>query len=493
MNLRRILVVKLADVGDLLMISPALVALHRAYPQAQIDVLAPPTSAATLLGLPHVDNVLRFDKFGFDRPAALLNPRRWAEGIEFVRTLRAPHYDAVAIMHHLTTRFGAIKFAALALASGAKIRAGLDNGRGWFLTHRVADNGFGAMHEAAYWQQVATLLDGDATPQPLTFSPREADKQKAATLVAQLPDGGPIVAIHPGTGAYAPARRWPSGYFAQLARRLRDDLNARIVIVGGPDVREWAANIVTAAGLADDPACLNLSEQTTLGELAALLAHCQLYIGSDSGPLHIATASGVPVLGIYGPSNHRAWGPYSPDGSTAEFDALTQPSAAWPTPRRHAVLRQSLACSPCLYREHAVGLRNGCPPRECLDTLTPDAAFAAAKKMLEGLLLFRQPPRSIKVHSGGDNCGGNTEVGNEGQGEQIAQHPCEGEGHRHRISPPRYLISAHCVAATVLPLPANCPSPNHDDRNNDDCCFHNFLQSTLYLDYNINVRQVCGG
>ena len=385
MKLERILVVKLADVGDLLMISAALTALHHAHPDARIDVLAPPRSAATLAALPHIDGTILFDKFGFDRPTALLNPRRWADGLRFARQLRAAHYDAVAIMHHLTTRFGSWKFATLALASGAKRRVGLDNGRGWFLTARYPDAGFGAMHEAAYWQQVAALLGADPTPLPLSFTPTATDIQRASQLLTPLlHESGPLVAIHPGTGAYAPARRWPAGYFAQLARRLHDTLNARLVIVGGPDVSEWALRIIESAGLEGDAKTLNLSEQTTLGELAAVLARCDLYIGSDSGPLHIATASGVPVLGIYGPSNHRAWGPYVVGGAATELDALTQEPQNWPPPASHAVLRQSLACSPCLYREHAVGLRHGCPPRECLDTLTPDAALAAVRLMLGG-------------------------------------------------------------------------------------------------------------
>ncbi|PZR95817.1 MAG: glycosyl transferase [Candidatus Chloroheliales bacterium] len=392
MKLQRILVVKLADVGDLLMISPALTALRRAHPDAWIDVLAPPKAAATLAALPHIDGSLLFDKFGFDRPAALLNPRRWAEGLSFARQLRAARYDAVAVMHHLTTRFGGWKFAALALVSGAKIRAGLDNGRGWFLTHRYLDAGFGALHEAAYWQQVAVLLGADPTPLPLAFTPGLADIERAGELLRPLLNiGGPLVAIHPGTGGYAPARRWPAGYFAQLARRLHDALDARIVIVGGADVSQWATRIIESAALVGDPRTLNLSEQTTLGELGAVLARCNLYIGSDSGPLHIATTSGVPVLGIYGPSNHRAWGPYVPGGAATEFDALTVMPQDWPQPAGHAMLRQSLACSPCLYREHAVGLRNGCPPRECLDMLTPDAAFAAARLMLAGRLFLRPP------------------------------------------------------------------------------------------------------
>jgi len=116
-----------------------------------------------------------------------------------------------------------------------------------------------------------------------------------------------------------------------------------------------------------------------LMRLANILRRCDLFIGDDSFPMHMATAVGTPVVAIFGPSNHLAWGPYrarSGDGQAGDADR-----------RALVVRRNDLVCSPCLYRGHALGLRNGCAPRPCLNELGTDAVIAAARR----LLLASQP------------------------------------------------------------------------------------------------------
>src|SRR5205823_10046968 len=112
---RRILAVKLADLGDLLTITPALQALRAAYPEARIDLLAPPQSAHILEGAPYVDNILRFDKFALDNPLGLLRPDRLLGTVSYLLKLRLARYDAFAIFHHATTRWGVWQRALLAL------------------------------------------------------------------------------------------------------------------------------------------------------------------------------------------------------------------------------------------------------------------------------------------------------------------------------------------------------------------------------------------
>src|SRR5260221_13454924 len=158
MPVKRVLLVELADVGDLIVKTPAVAALRETYPTAEIDVLTTAHAAPVLDNTGLADRVILFNKFSFDRPADLLRPANLREGWRLAKQLRSARYDAVVIFHHLTTRFGALKYAALALACGAPIRAGLDNGRGWFLTHRATDHGFGAKHQVEYWLEVVKLL-----------------------------------------------------------------------------------------------------------------------------------------------------------------------------------------------------------------------------------------------------------------------------------------------------------------------------------------------
>ena len=361
----RLLVVKLADIGDLLTATPALAALRETFPHARIDLLTTAHSAPIIDGAGLADTIITFDKFAYDSYRDALHPPNLAAALALALHLRARRYDTVLILHHLTTAFGALKYAALALATGAGQRVGLDNGRGWFLTHAAPDGGFGAKHEVAYWLDVAARL-GAATDNPaLRLSVQPRDEARAASLLQQagagtLPPGSrPLVVIHPGSGGYSMARRWDPACFAAVADALHTQRNARIVLVGtGADNTD-----AVRAHMAHAP--LDLSGRTSLRELAAVLRRADLFIGADSGVMHLAAAVGAPVVAIFGPSNHRAWGPWSPRA-----------------PSR--IVRSAPTCSPCAYVDGRVGLREGCPPRTCMRMVTPGDVLAAATGLLDG-------------------------------------------------------------------------------------------------------------
>jgi lipopolysaccharide heptosyltransferase II len=362
----KILAVKLADLGDLLMVTPALQALRAAHPNARIDLLVPPSSEGLLQGAPYLDRILRFDKFAFDSLKGLLNLPKTMRTLGFLAHLRGARYDALAIFHHFTSRWGTAKFAILCNASGARVRAGLDYGRGRFLTHRVRDIGFGAMHEADYWLRVAALLGADAERGWRPHLPvSDAHRSAALRLLSQhgLDVSGPLVAMHPGAGAYSLARIWPVEGFAQVARGLIESRGATVLVLGGPDEVERAERLVELAGC--DGRAHNLAGRTSIHETAALLERCDLFVGNDSGPMHIAAAMGIPVVAVFGPSNQQAWGPYSPPGERS--------------PHR-IVARNDLPCMPCFYRAHSLGLRDGCGPRPCLTGLRYEAVLRACEE-----------------------------------------------------------------------------------------------------------------
>ncbi|MDP9372787.1 MAG: glycosyl transferase, partial [Chloroflexota bacterium] len=202
---KRILVVKLADHGDALTITPTLRALRARHPAARIDALTTRAGAAMLDRSPHLDGLLLFDKARFDRVGGAASPRALLAGLRFALDLRRRRYDTLVLLHHLVTGWGTLKYTVLALWSGAATRAGLDNGRGWFLTHRAPDRGWGAVNERRYWLDVATLLgasgDDDRPEFPLTAADRAAGRALVAAGGAN--PGGPVVVIHPTVGPYA--------------------------------------------------------------------------------------------------------------------------------------------------------------------------------------------------------------------------------------------------------------------------------------------------
>src|SRR3954454_23959904 len=128
---QRLLVVKLAEVGDaLVMLLPALRALRQGLPTTQIDVLTTGGGAAVIRGSGFYDDLILFDKHRFDKPTQLLRPANIRHALQLGWDLRSRKYDAVMLLHHLSTRFGALKYAAFCYATGASRRLGLQNGRG---------------------------------------------------------------------------------------------------------------------------------------------------------------------------------------------------------------------------------------------------------------------------------------------------------------------------------------------------------------------------
>ncbi|NWG16538.1 MAG: WecB/TagA/CpsF family glycosyltransferase [Chloroflexi bacterium] len=346
--MERVLVVQLADIGDLILSTPALAALRQARPDAHITLLAGAHAAPVVRGLPLVDDIFTLDRQAFNSSTALLKPANLR------RLFGLGRFDTVVYFHHFTLRLGTFKFALIALAARAKRRIGLDNDRAWFLTDTLLDAGFGARHQAQYWLDLVGLLGADSTPRPAVVAADPLSPQLSTLFNSAL-----VVAIHPGSGGYSRARRWDAAGFAAVADALHDEYGAEIVLVGGPD--DDTASV--KAAMRNEP--LDLSGQTTLPQLAALLAKCRLFIGADSGVMHLAAAVGVPVVAVFGPSNAAAWGPWPPDGAAR-------------------VVRSAPECSPCSYVGHGIGLREGCPARTCMRMVTPEHVLAAARSLLDG-------------------------------------------------------------------------------------------------------------
>ena len=271
-------------------------------------------------------------------------------------------FDVVLLFHHLLTWQGVVKYAMLISAAHAPLRAGLDDGRGKFFNLSVKDYGFGYYHEVDYWLKTAALV-GASNPNPqLRLRWGVVEEAYADSVWENLGIGGrdPVVAIHPGSGSYSPARRWmPSGFAAVVDALSSDGLVP--LIVAGPGEEQIAQLVMETAR----SRCVLLRGVPSPTHLAAFLSRCRLFVGNDSGVMHLAVASGIPVVAIFGPSNHKAWGPYDPDGS------------------RSRIVRLDLPCSPCLYKGQSLGLRYGCGEMLCLKGILPEMVVEAARNLLQ--------------------------------------------------------------------------------------------------------------
>ncbi len=363
----RILVVKLASLGDLLLSTPALRALRETYPDARIDLLVTPESARLLEGWDVINHIIVLDKYLFDYPHQMVtHPVRLLRLLHFWNTLRQGRYDAVLLFHHLTLPFGRLKHQVLMRATGAKWRVGLDNGHGWFLNVRVKDDGFGAMHEAEYMMAIVQAAGAHVQDKHLFLPLREEEREQARRLVydASGDIARPIIAMHPGSGGYSTARRWAPERFAKLADTLFHDVGGQLLLLGGPEEEELHQRIMQM--MESDMPVRSLAGKASVHVAAAVLELVDLFIGNDAGPMHLAATAGTPLVAIFGLSNYKAWGPYTGGD-----------------PARHAeIVHLDLPCMPCFYRGHRLGTPEGCVTRDCLAMLGVDPVAVAARKLL---------------------------------------------------------------------------------------------------------------
>lgn len=353
---QRILVVRVDLLGDVVLSLPAVRALKRAYPNARIDMLVLRSTAPILQGEPEVARVLTFDPGAWRRPVGLLKPNTWHDALTLLRTLRAARYDlAISISGDIGS--------VLTRLSGARRRFGYaDEAYKHFLTDSLPGGRYAThQHEVKYVLALALAAGGIVLPGDerlkLHVLPNAARtmKDQLRAQRAQTRLFGPVVAIHAGA-RNGQAKRWPPAHIAALADRLVTELDALVVLTGAPNETPLARAILRRVR----HPVLNLTGQTTIPELVALLAASDLLVTGDSGPMHIACAVGTPVVALHGPTDPAISGPTAPDA---------------------IVLRHNLWCAPCYDASATAECRFGNPV--CMKQLSPSLVFAAARRQLE--------------------------------------------------------------------------------------------------------------
>ena len=294
----RILVIKPCCLGDVLMATPALRALHHAFPIASIHVLTTEWCAPALSGNPNITSTFRYpDKMTTARYSLL------------ARRLRDRHYDLGICLDRSPLVNG------LLLLAGIPIRAGIDSsGRGIGLTHRVIPEPY--LHETLLYLAVAESIGAESVGSEPEFHPSEKARTKANELLAGLTD--PIVVIHPG-GAVNPgiqmlSKRWPAIMFGELASSLIEDYQASVVVIGAESDRESVQTTIDFT----DGTVTNLSRRLSIDEVGAICERAQLYIGNDSGMSHLAAAVGSPTLTIFGPTSPEHYRPLGTNAVVCE-------------------------------------------------------------------------------------------------------------------------------------------------------------------------------
>jgi lipopolysaccharide heptosyltransferase I len=343
---RRILIVRLSALGDVVHVLPLLDALRRARPDAHIGWLVEETSSSLLRGHPQIDRVWVAPRRETER---LLRRGRLTSAagpwLRLVRALRAARYD-VSIDAQCNLRS-----SLLARLSGAPRRVGFappftKEQAHWLLTDRVAPPPRKQLKVERNLELLRPFeIDARGARAQLAIpaSARAAARGVRATLGA-----GPVAVLHPGVSGFGDFKRWSSDRYASLARGLHAARGARCIVTWGPGERELAAGIARAAGEAATVA----PETGSILDLAALFECCDVVVGGDTGPVHLAAALGTPVVGLYGPKDPAVYAPWN--GQTGE--AAT---TVW----------KHVHCSPC-------GLRR-CDNVICMPAIQVEDVIAA--------------------------------------------------------------------------------------------------------------------
>jgi len=345
--------VRLRQIGDVVFTTPALRALRTRFPDAHLTYIVEPTSAPIVASNPHVNEVVVAP-----RGRGL---RGMLDDIALGRRLRAQRFDAAIDFH------GGPRASLLTWLSGAPQRIGYEIlGRGWMYTTRVArPRELRRRHSVEnQWDLLTALGIGPADravfPVEMPGSAEIGAAVDARLGAAGVTGAHHLIVLHVSAGN--PFRRWPADHFVELVAELAaDDERRRIVVTSGPSEQDAAERVIAEARrrLSDRAVQVLSCGEFSLVELRALFDRAVLYIGGDSGPLHIAATTRVPIVGLYGPT-------------------LPERSAPWRDARypTESVDAGELPCRPCEQRVCAPG------DFRCLTSIDAARVVEAARRVM---------------------------------------------------------------------------------------------------------------
>jgi len=328
----RILVVRPGALGDVLLTLPVLEALQARYPQAAIEVMGNLAVLRLLVGRSVVSAVSSFDRADLGAlfrheaiPSAALH--RYLDQFDIIVSYAAPLSHVFA--HNLArlTRGRVVSFDA---------QPGADVG----------------VHMSDYLQRPLQELYVTERRQPVRLTLTVEDRQDAEQwweeqgLVARQ-----VLAVHPSSGS--PAKNWPASRFAAVSRDLQRRCGMHTLLVSGPADEIAVGEVRGALGGCEH----TLVQGASLQQLAALIAHCQTYLGNDSGVSHLAAAVGVPTVVVFGPTDPGVW---APRGSSVY------------------VVQGAVPCAPCDAEQ-----RRACCQRDCLESVTETVVVEALLAVLD--------------------------------------------------------------------------------------------------------------
>ena len=333
-------------VGDAIMALPAIRAVRKRFADAEIAIVARPYVAGIYRYQDVADRLIPYDVGG--EHAGISGRERLAA------EMRAQKFDVALLLQN------AFDAAWLAWRAGIPERIGYArDGRSLLLTKAVPVPKPGEIpaHEKFYYLELlrrAGWLEALPDEALISLSVKPEASRRAAETLLHAGARPNAVRVAIGAGAsYGSAKCWPPARFAEVANRLQSESGADVILFG--TAAETAVSQAIAAEMRRPP--IDLTGKTEIADLPALLSNCRLFLGNDSGAMHLAAAVGLPVVAVFGPTDPHGTAPVTP---------------------RSTIVQEKPYCSPCFLRR--------CPTdHRCMTRVTPDAVAAAVKPWLASL------------------------------------------------------------------------------------------------------------
>ena len=319
-----IALVKLSAIGDVVHALPVAAALHAALPQARLVWIVERHEAAVLRGNPALSEIVPVDTRTWRRARRPLAVAETTGALVALgRHLRASRFDVAIDLQ------GLVKSGVITAATGAPLRIGFAaahcrEGLNALFTNQRVTPPPAARHVVDRYLTLVEPLGVRARSVEFSLPTDGAAEARVAEFLmgAGLKPRDRLVVLNPGAGRAD--KRWPTGRFHGLARRLADEAGAAVLVIWGPNELADARAIVGVQA----PGRAILALPTNLDELLAVLRRASVVVAADTGPLHLAAALGARCVGLYGPTAAERNGPYgrghrslaSPDGAMASLE-----------------------------------------------------------------------------------------------------------------------------------------------------------------------------
>jgi len=345
-----ILILRLSAVGDVIRTLPAVKVLKEHYPSSTITWIVEEPSHDFLKSQNEIDEVILFPR------------RRWTKGIKslrgmwetvremarFIVDLRRQRFDIVLDFH------GILKSGLLSFLSGSPKRVGYDRRSSKEMNFLFSNVKVKLPEKRiSRFQRNLILLRGiglEAIESKYRLDIPPEDQEYVGSFFKNVSAGlqRPLIAIHPGTSPKALFKRWMPDQYAQLADRFIRELDASVLFTWGVEELEWVKSIQKEM---KEPSLLGPKTES-LTQLGEVYRHCDLYVGGDTGPMHIASLMGIPAVVIYGPTDPIENEPFG----------------------NHIKVRKEVGCNPC--HEYS------CKELVCITAISADDVFKATKEVL---------------------------------------------------------------------------------------------------------------